>query len=73
MQLTINIRKKLEESANGYFEKAKKARKKIEGARIVIKKFNGQLEELERKQQIEEEKITERKEKTPLEWYEKFQ
>ncbi|MBS3148009.1 DUF814 domain-containing protein [Candidatus Woesearchaeota archaeon] len=72
MQLTINIRKKLEESANGYFEKAKKARKKIEGARIVIKKFNGQLEELERKQQIEEEKITERKEKTPLEWYEKF-
>lgn len=72
MQITINLRKKLEESANSYFEKAKKSRRKAEGAAEAVEKFKAQLAELERRQQIEVEKITERKEKAPLEWFEKF-
>ncbi len=71
MQLTLNLRKKLEQTANEYFEAAKKARRKTEGAKAIVLKFKKQLEELEKKQQIEEQKV-EKKEKRPAEWYEKF-
>jgi len=72
MQITLNLKKKLEQSANEYFEKSKKSRKKAEGARDIVLKFKRELEELERKQQIAEKKKTEKKQKAPQQWYEKF-
>ncbi len=71
MQLTLNLKKKLEQTANEYFEKAKKARKKAEGARAIILKFKKELEALERKQAVEIKKV-EKKRTAPAEWYEKF-
>ena len=71
MQLTLNLKKKLEQTANEYFEAAKKARKKVEGARDIILKFKKQLEELEQRQAVEVKK-TEAKRTAPAESYEKF-
>jgi len=71
MQLTLNLKQKLEQAANEYFEKAKKARRKAEAARGIVLKFKKQLEDLDRKQLIEEKKA-EVKQKRPQEWYEKF-
>ena len=72
MQITLNLKKKLEQSANEYFEKAKKSRKKAEGARDIVLKFQKELAELEKKQQAAVQKQTERKQKAPQQWYEKF-
>ncbi|MEM3154853.1 MAG: NFACT RNA binding domain-containing protein [Candidatus Woesearchaeota archaeon] len=72
MQITLNLKKKLEQSANEYFEAAKKARKKAEGARNVVLKFRKELEDLEKKQQAAMKKEAEKKQKAPQQWYEKF-
>jgi predicted ribosome quality control (RQC) complex YloA/Tae2 family protein len=72
MQITLNLKKKLEQSANEYFEKAKKSRKKAEGARDIVLKFQRELAELEKKQQAAAQKETEKKQKAPAQWYEKF-
>jgi predicted ribosome quality control (RQC) complex YloA/Tae2 family protein len=72
MQITLNLKKKLEQSANEYFEKAKKSRKKAEGARDIVLKFQKELAELEKKQQVAAQKESEKKQKAPLQWYEKF-
>src|SRR3990172_484778 len=71
MQITLNLKKKLEQSANEYFEGAKKARKKAETARGIVAKFKKDLEALEKKQLVEEKKV-EIKRTAPKEWYEKF-
>jgi predicted ribosome quality control (RQC) complex YloA/Tae2 family protein len=71
MLIKLNLRKKLEQTANEYFEAAKKARKKAETAREVVAKFRKELELLEQKQ-IREEKKIETKPKRAAEWYEKF-
>jgi predicted ribosome quality control (RQC) complex YloA/Tae2 family protein len=72
MQITLNLKKKLEQTANEYFESAKKARKKAEKAREIVLKFKKELEDLEKKQQLMEERKAEVKMKRPMEWYEKF-
>src|SRR5574342_968475 len=72
MQITLNLKKKLEQSANEYFEKAKKSRKKAEGAHAIVLKFQKKLIELEKKQQAAAQKETEKKQKAPAQWYEKF-
>ena len=71
MRITLNLKKSLEQNANEYFEHAKKARRKAEGARAIVLKFKKQLDELERKQAVEEKKVVVKKE-VPREWYEKF-
>jgi len=71
MQITLNLKKKLEQSANEYFEASKKARRKAEGARDTVLKFKKQLEDVETKQLVAEKKA-EAKAKRPQEWYEKF-
>ena len=71
MQITLSLKKKLEQTANEYFEAAKKARKKAEKAREVVLKFKKQLEELEKKESIETQKVKIVK-KAPMDWYEKF-
>jgi len=71
MQITLNLKKKLEKTANEFFERAKKSRKRIEGAKATVIKFKKQLEVLEKKQIVEVKKI-EKKRTAAVEWYEKF-
>jgi len=69
MRISLDIRKSLEENASSYFEKAKKDKKKLEGAGRVVEKYKKKLSSLK------EEKIGRRtvvKKKPKKEWYEKF-
>jgi len=68
MQITLNLRKSVQENANEYFEKAKKSRRKIEGAQKTIERFEAELGKLQQEAIVQQ---TARK-KVPLEWYEKF-
>jgi predicted ribosome quality control (RQC) complex YloA/Tae2 family protein len=70
MKVKLDITKSLEANAGTYFEKAKKAKKKIAGTKEAIEKLKKKLEDI-KKQEIKEQKqvkIAERKK----EWYEKF-
>ncbi len=72
--LVLDLKKSVEENASGYFEKAKKIKKKIKGAEEALQQSIRKLRELEAKKEkfeAEEEKkaaLTQRKK----EWYEKF-
>ncbi len=80
MEIELELKKSLEENAGTYFDKAKKAKKKIEGAREALEKAKKQLEKEkkeEKKELAEEEerqrlirKKKARKEKKK--WYEKL-
>jgi len=72
MQLTINIKKSLNEIANEYFEKSKKLRRKSENAVKIIDKFKKQLAEIDNKQLQIESREDSKEEARPLEWFEKF-
>lgn len=72
MRLTLNIKKSLNQTANEYFEKAKKMRRKSETARVIIDKFKKQLAELDNKQLQLESKEDSKEETRVLDWYEKF-
>ena len=78
MKVTLNIKKSVDQNAQVYFEKAKKARKKLEGAREAVAKFHVKLEA---EKTAHEQKMTGMKEKhaeaaskvaIKKEWYEKF-
>ena len=70
----LDFTQTLTESANSFYEKAKKARRKIPGAEAAIERTRKQLSEIESKKEIIEEEIETR----PLlvrrtkKWYEKF-
>ncbi len=69
MRISLDITKSIEESASLYYEKAKKAKKKLAGAKEALEKSLKRLEELKkRKVELKEKKKIERKK----EWYEKF-
>jgi predicted ribosome quality control (RQC) complex YloA/Tae2 family protein len=72
MRITLNIKKSLNETANEYFEKSKKMKRKSENARIIIDKFKKQLAELDNKQLLLESKEDSKEEARALEWFEKF-
>lgn len=69
MRLALDIRKSVEENAASYFEKAKKDKKKLEGARKIVDEYKKKLSILE--EEHEEKKIVA---KMPVkrEWFEKF-
>ena len=70
MKLTLNPRKSLEENAGIYFDKSKKAKKKIEGAKKALEESRKKLtkiDELIKEEEQREEKVMRKKE-----WYEKF-
>lgn len=73
MEIEIDLRKSIEKNAEFYYEKAKKAKRKIKGAEETHKRFLKQLNELKKKGELfvikEKEK---RKPKRKREWYEKF-
>lgn len=80
MEIELDPKKTAAQNAADYFEKAKKLRRKAEGAKEAIARFAGQLEQAEKKaaqkqkkkeqQEEAEEKRKERKAKQK--WYEKF-
>lgn len=71
VKISLSLEKSLHENAAEYFDKAKKAKKKIEGAQQALEKTKKKLKKLEkeRPENIEDEVI---KKKTKKEWYEKF-
>ncbi|MBW2975412.1 DUF814 domain-containing protein [Candidatus Woesearchaeota archaeon] len=69
--LTIDISRSIEQNAALYYDKAKKIKKKIEGAREALEETKNKLNKLEKEKAKQEEKEV----KTPkakAEWYEKF-
>ncbi|RLE46320.1 hypothetical protein DRJ22_02225 [Candidatus Woesearchaeota archaeon] len=77
MEIEIDIKRSLEKNAAGYFEKAKRFRKKAKGAEEAVVRFEKQLHDLEKKKKkelIKEEKREKLlvKRSLPVQWYEKF-
>ena len=73
-KLVLDLAKSIEENAAAYFEKAKKIKKKIEGAEKALNDSIRKLHELELKKEkitIEKSKQAKLKERKQ-EWYEKF-
>ena len=73
-RIELDIKKSLEENASSYFEKAKKAKKKIAGAEKALEKAREKLKCLEEKKEVEIEAAEAKKEKKKrkAQWYEKF-
>jgi len=73
-RLALDLTKNIDENAAVYFEKAKKIKRKIEGAEKALKENLKKLQDLEGKREkivlekSKQEKLKERKQ----EWYEKF-
>ena len=78
MEIALDIRKNLNENAAYYFEKSKKAKKKLVGARNTVEQAMKRLESLEMDKEKEEYEAKERKEnelknpKPKKEWHENF-
>lgn len=70
-KISLSLEKSVHENAAVYFEKAKKAKRKIDGATVALEKTRKKLQKLEkeRPENIEEQVIKKKKKK---EWYEKF-
>lgn len=64
----------INENAEIYYEKSKKAKKKIKGAEIAIENTKKQLKDMEKKKEIEMEKINipQKRIKKELKWFEKL-
>jgi predicted ribosome quality control (RQC) complex YloA/Tae2 family protein len=74
MQIDFDLNKSVNENAGKYFNLAKKAKKKLEGAKQALNKSKKGLLELEKKEDkylIDEQKKQERKNRK-RQWYEKF-
>jgi predicted ribosome quality control (RQC) complex YloA/Tae2 family protein len=76
-EVILDISKSVEKNAEIYYEKAKKAKKKLEGAKEALLKSAERLEKLKQEKEEILEKIKEEKEKKARkrpkkEWYEKF-
>ena len=72
MRITIDITKSLEKNAADYFEKAKKAKHKLEGAKQALKESKNKLAKLEQELKIKQEKEKNKKPPRKKSWYEKF-
>ncbi len=71
VRISVSLEKSVHENASDYFEKAKRAKKKIEGAELALENTKKKLKKIEKKrpEDIEDQVI---KKKTKKEWYEKF-
>jgi predicted ribosome quality control (RQC) complex YloA/Tae2 family protein len=67
MKITIDVKKSVQENAAFYYERAKKARKKIDGAKLAYGKTLEKIKNYEERGKIEVKKA-----KREKEWYEKF-
>jgi predicted ribosome quality control (RQC) complex YloA/Tae2 family protein len=71
MNIVLDIRKTVEQNASYYFEKSKKAKKKLKGALSAVARAEADLANLEKARRMEEKKI-EPAVQRKKEWYEKF-
>lgn len=73
VELILDIKKNLEQNAAEYFEKAKKAKGKIEGIKETIFKYTDELEKIKQQQiKLEEKAKQQQVSKRKQEWFEKF-
>lgn len=72
MRLKLNLKKSIEQNASDYFEKSKKAKKKIETIKKVIEVQKRKLEALKKGFVEEEKKKKKAVAKRKKAWYEKF-
>lgn len=71
MEIEINFKKSLQENASDYFEKSKKAKRKVEGIEKAALEVEKKIKNAKEKKEDSEKKEPTQK-KTSLEWYEKF-
>jgi predicted ribosome quality control (RQC) complex YloA/Tae2 family protein len=71
LRITLDINKSIEQNASLYYDKAKKIKKKIEGAKEALEETKKKIKKLE-KEKAKEEKEQIKVIKTKKEWYEKF-
>ncbi|MBI3032808.1 DUF814 domain-containing protein [Candidatus Woesearchaeota archaeon] len=76
MKVSLDFTKTVEQNAVVYFEKAKKAKKKLEGARQAVARYQHELEKLQ-KQQLLQQALEQQQQaavQAPIkkQWYEKF-
>jgi predicted ribosome quality control (RQC) complex YloA/Tae2 family protein len=72
MLITLDIHKNIEANASVYYEKAKKAKKKIEGATLALEKTREKIAKVKAKKEdmLKREEVAKTARKK--EWYEKF-
>ncbi|MBW2986744.1 DUF814 domain-containing protein [Candidatus Woesearchaeota archaeon] len=80
MEIKLDLRKSVEQNASAYFDKAKKAKKKIEGVNKALVKFEKEHstmlakkeEALAKEKEILERKKQKEEKQRAKQWYEKF-
>jgi len=73
MKVTLSLDKSIEENASAYFEKSKKAKRKLEGAATALERTRRELEKARKASaRLEKEKVLEKKKPVKREWYERF-
>ena len=74
MEIEFDLKKSVDENAGIYFNLAKKAKKKLEGASNAIKDSQKKLDQLQKQEEKfwQEEEKKQEKEERKKEWYEKF-
>lgn len=74
MNVSVDSYSSIPENAEVYYEKSKKAKRKIKGAEIAIEKTKKQIEDIESKKEIAIEKVkfNKKRVKKELKWYEKL-
>jgi len=75
MKIKLDIRKSVVENANHYYKRAKKSKKKIEGARKIVEETRKRIEKLEIEMVKSVRKLKEeipKRRKKEKKWYEKF-
>jgi predicted ribosome quality control (RQC) complex YloA/Tae2 family protein len=74
MEVEINLTRSLEENAGRYYDLAKKAKKKLKGAKEALQDSKKKLVELQKQEDKfwQEEESKQKKKNRKREWYEKF-
>ncbi|MGB9978596.1 ribosome rescue protein RqcH [Methanobacterium sp.] len=72
--IRIDAKVEIPENAEVYYEKAKKAKRKINGVNIAIEKTKKEIEKAKNKKEIEMERVTlpQKRVKKELKWFEKL-
>lgn len=72
MKLALYLNKSIEENASFYFDRAKRAKKKIEGAKETVESYQKKRDKVMKKKEIEEKKRPAKKTVKEKRWFEKF-
>src|SRR3989344_738689 len=73
MEVKLDVRKSIDENAASYFEAAKKQKRRLDGIKATIARYEKRLEETRKKQHLaQEKKELEAKHKKEQKWFEKF-